>query len=173
MTRMSDHHDDRQEHIKKLGELIKGINIAMLTTLDEDGSLRSRPMATQQVEFDGDLYFFTHAGSGKVEEVEQDHDVGVSFADPKEQVYVSVSGKARLVRDKAKMRELWNPALKAWFPKELEDPDIALLKVHAEKAEYWDSPSSAVVHLFGVIKATVTGRPASGGENEKIDLTAA
>jgi general stress protein 26 len=123
---------DHDEQIKKLGALMKDIEFAMLTTVEPDGSLRSRPMATQQVEFDGDLWFFTLASAPKVDEVEHEQHVNVSFARPDKQHYVSVSGTARLVRDKAKMKELWKPFYRAWFAKGFDDPDIALLKVTAE-----------------------------------------
>ena len=161
---------ERDEHIKKLAEMIKDIDFAMLTTVAADGTLHSRPMSTQPVEFDGDLWFFTRASAPKVGEIEREHQVNVAYARPDEQRYVSVSGRATVVRDRAKIEELWSPELKAWFPKGLEDPDIALLKVSAERAEYWDSPSSAVAHAISFVKAIVTGTPASPGENEKIEL---
>jgi general stress protein 26 len=156
--------------IETLRDLIKGIRFAMLTTIDEEGFLHSRPMATQQAEFDGDLWFFTGAASPKVGEVQRDERVNLSYADPDDNRYVSLSGAARLVRDPVKAKELWNPALKAWFPDGLDDPNLALLRVRVEKAEYWDSPSSKMVQLAGFIKAVATGKPYDGGENEKIDL---
>jgi len=163
---------DQNEKIKKLRELIKDIDIGMLTTIDEDGSLRSRPMSTNsQVEFDGDLWFFTDASSHKVTEVEQHHRVNVSFSDPHKQRYVSVSGQAQLVLDRNKLQELWKPELKAWFPKGLDEPDIGLLKVSVEKAEYWDTPSSFVAHTFGLVKAITTGERAKTGENEKVTFS--
>jgi general stress protein 26 len=162
---------NRDEQIKKLRELIKDIDIGMLTTVDEDGSLHSRPMSTNsEVEFDGDLWFFTYASSHKVTEIEHQEQVNVSFSDPHKQKYVSVSGQAELVRDRTKLQELWKPQLKAWFPKELDEPDIALLKVSVEKAEYWDAPSSFVAHTIGLVKAVTTGEKASPGEHEKLTL---
>jgi len=160
----------RAEAIKKLGELIKEINIAMLTTIEADGALRSRPMATQQSEFDGDLWFFLGTSSPKAQEIRNDPRVNLSYAQPDDQRYVSVSGRGELVRDPAKMKELWNPLFKAWFPDGLEDPDLALLKVNVEQAEYWDSPSSTFVTLVGFAKALVTGQRAEVGENAKLDL---
>lgn len=160
------------EAVKKLGELIKDINIAMLTTADEDtGVLRSRPMGTQKVEFNGDLWFFTRDDSPKVDEIKQEKNVNVSYASISDQRYVSVSGKATIIKDKAKAKELWEPTLKAFFPDGLDDPKLALLKVSVEQAEYWDSPSSAVVRVVGFVKALATGKPYEGGENEKLDLT--
>jgi len=160
---------DQNEKIKKLRELIKDIDIGMLTTIDEDGSLRSRPMSTNsQIEFDGDLWFFTDASSHKVTEVEQHHRVNVSFSDPHKQQYVSVSGQAQLVLDRNKLQELWKPELKAWFPKGLDEPDIGLLKVSVEKAEYWDASSSFVTHTISLLKAITTGERANTGKNEKV-----
>ncbi|MGI8639002.1 MAG: pyridoxamine 5'-phosphate oxidase family protein [Pyrinomonadaceae bacterium] len=159
----------RQESIEKLRSLIKEVRTAMLTTID-GGVLRSRPMATQETEFNGDLWFFTSSDTHKAEEIEKDNRANVSYAAPSDNIYVSVSGTAKLVKDRAKMEELWNPILKAWFPKGLEDPNIILLKVSVEQAEYWDSNSGTLVQIVGFLKALVTGERADGGENEKINL---
>ena len=158
------------EHVKKLAGLIRGIDVAMMTTVAEDGALRSRPMATPQAEFDGTLWFFTRADAPKVDEVGRDRRVNVSYASPGDHRYVSVSGTAQLVRDKEKIRELWSPGLKEWFPKGPDDPELALLRVDAEEAEYWDAPSGAMVRVAGFLKAVVTGQQYRPGENEKIDL---
>lgn len=146
--------------------------MAMLTSVEPDGSLRSRPMATQQTSFAGDLWFFTRASSPKVSEIEEHREVNVSYSDPGASTYVSVSGKAELVRDAAKNKELWSPILKAWFPKGLEDPELALLKVSVEQAEYWDSPASKMVQIAGFVKAIATGHAykASPGEHAKVEL---
>ncbi|MBC7814478.1 MAG: pyridoxamine 5'-phosphate oxidase family protein [Burkholderiales bacterium] len=161
----------RAENIEKMRELIKGIDMCMLTTVDEDGSLRSRPMSTQEVEFDGDLWFFTGASTDKVTEVSREQQVNISYADAGNNRFVSVSGMARLVRDKKKIKDLWNPFLKAWFPDGLEDPDLALLKVTVHKAEYWDAPHGKVATLLGFVKALATGENADDVlENEKLTL---
>jgi general stress protein 26 len=162
-----------QQELRKLADLIKDVKIAMLTTVDQDGSLRSRPMATQATEFDGDLWFFTDARSAKIDEVQSEEQVNVSYANPDDSRYVSVSGTARLVRDPEKVRELWNPILKAWFPDGLEDPNLALLKVSVAKAEYWDSPSGKMVQAIGYVKAVATGQryQPDPGEHSKVELT--
>jgi general stress protein 26 len=160
----------QRDSIKKLDSLIKGIRFAMLTTVCRDGSLRSRPMATQREDFRGTLWFFTSDRDAKVHEIEHDKHVNVSYADPDNNNYVSVSGRATLVKDKVIAKELWNPFYKAWFPKGLEDPRLALLRVSVEKAEYWDSPNSKLVQLGGFLKAVITGQQAKGGENEKVTI---
>jgi len=159
-----------EQAVKKLNELIKDIGFAMLTTVDTDGSLRSRPMTTQEMQPDGVLWFFMSADSPKAAEIGREHHVNVSYGDPEHNRYVSVSGIANVVRDQAKAKELWNPAYRAWFPEGLDDPKLALLRVAADKAEYWDSPGSAIVHALGFAKAVLTGKPYDGGENKKISL---
>ena len=161
--------DKRQESIQKLNDLIKDVKVAMLTTIDW-GILRSRPMQTQEFDFDGDLWFFTSSETHKTEEIEKDRRVNVSYAAPDTNTYVSVTGTAEIVTDRAKIEELWNPIYKAWFPDGLEDPNLVLLKVAVEQAEYWDSPSSTLVQVAGFVKAMVTGERADGGENRKINL---
>jgi general stress protein 26 len=159
--------------VEKLGELIKGIKIAMLTTVDADGTLRARPMATQNEDFDGRfLWFFTSADAPKVDDVQRERDVNLSYADPGENRYVSVSGKALLVRDPATMERFWQPLLKAYFPDGLDTPDIGLLQVRVEKAEYWDAPSGKFVALVGFLKAIATGQryAGEGADNQKLDL---
>ncbi|MBC5773440.1 pyridoxamine 5'-phosphate oxidase family protein [Pontibacter sp. KCTC 32443] len=162
--------NEQNENLHKLVDKIKDIDIAMMTTADEDGSLRSRPMRNMQINEDGIIWFFTGYESGKSHELKNDSHVNLSYAKPSDNVYVSVSGRASLSRDRAKIEELWNPALKAWFPEGKDDPNIGLIKVTIDKAEYWDSPNSAVVHLYGVVKAAITGQPADPGENKKINL---
>ncbi len=161
--------DTRQESIEKLKELIEDIDFAMLTTIN-GGQLRSRPMSTQKFELDGDIWFFTSDQTHKVDEIEKDNRVNVAYSEPKDNVYISVSGRARLVKDKEKIEELWNPILKAWFPKGLDDPTLALLQISVEEAEYWDSPNSKIVQLVGFVKALITGTPADGGEHGKVHL---
>lgn len=158
-----------QEILEKVKTIIKDVEVAMLTTID-NGVLRSRPMQTQQAEFNGDLWFFTSLNTHKAEEIEKDNRVNVSYAAPEDNSYVSVSGTAEIVTDKVKMEELWNPMLKAWFPKGLDEPDIILIKVSVSQAEYWDSASSTLVQAFGLLKSLVTGEPANGGDHAQISM---
>lgn len=159
----------RTDAIEKLRSLIKDIDFCMLTTVDEDGTLRSRPMSTQDAEFDGDLWFFTSDATPKAREVQRERQVNVSYADIGKQVYVSVSGTATLVHDRARMEQYWNPALKIWFPDGLETPDLALMKVNVSKAEYWESDGK-VATILEMAKALITGDEAEMGENKKLTL---
>jgi general stress protein 26 len=161
----------REEKLGKLREIVKAVDICMLTTVDERGDLHSRPMSNnREIEFDGDLWFFTYGSSHKADEVGRVPKVNAGFADVGAQQYASLSGRAEVVRDRAKIEELWLPQLKAWFPEGVETPDIALLKVTVERAEYWDGSQSVVAHAFSLVSSLVSGEPAQLGENEKIDL---
>ena len=161
--------DARKNSIEKIRELTEDIDFCMLTTIDA-GHMRSRPMSTQQTDFDGDLWFFTSDNTHKIDEIAKDNRVCAAYAKPASDTYVSISGRAEVVKDRAKMEELWSPILKAWFPDGLEDPHLCLLKVTAEQAEYWDSPSGKLVQLFGFVKAIATGEEADWGENKKVIL---
>jgi general stress protein 26 len=167
---MSNQTTETSDEVKKIAEIIKSIKFAMLTTASEDGSLRSRPMATQQVEFDGDLWFFTREDSGKVSEAEQRHEVNVSFADPDKGKYVSTSGEAEIVKDREKMKELWKPIFKTFFPQGLEDPELALLKVNVRQAEYWDSASTSIGRAIDFAKAYIKKDASELGEHAKVAL---
>ncbi len=154
----------------ELWEKIKGIKIAMLTTTDDEGRLRSRPMYTQREGRDDGLWFFTSRTSSKSQEVQGHKEVNVSYADPGKNLFVSVTGCARIVDDPGLERELWNPMNEAFFPDGPEDPDLVLLHVDPDSAEYWDGPSGKVRQLFDMARAAVTGDHDKLGENETVDL---
>lgn len=156
---------ETQDDICKLASLIKDIPIAMMTTTDAAGMLHSRPMATQHVDFDGELWFFTSSQSHKVEELRRNNRVNISYQAIDHQRYVSVSGTASVVVNRSKFRQLWSPAYRAWFPKGIDDPELILLRIDVEQAEYWDTPSLAVVRLVGFLKAVTTGTRYEGGEH--------
>jgi general stress protein 26 len=159
------------EKLAKLREIVKDVDICMLTTVDERGELRSRPMSNnREVEFDGDLWFFTYGSSHKVDEVGRVPKVNASFADVGKQQYASLTGRAEVVRDRAKIEELWQPHMRAWFPEGVETPDIALLKVVVERAEYWDGSQSILTHAWSFVSSLFTGEQAEFGENEKLEL---
>lgn len=161
---------DRSDHIRKLAELIEGVDIAMLTTVTVDGRLVSRPMGTQEVEFDGDLWFATRADSGNVAEIQANPQVNVAYANPSKGVYVSVSGTAKVVDDRAKIGQLWSPAMKVFFPEGKDDPQIRLIHVDAATAEYWDAPGTTAGKALYFAAAAFTGDPGARTGNARVDL---
>ena len=165
------HNHRDHEGAQKLYDLIKDVKICMMTTQEPDGSLHSRPMWNQDADTAGDLWFFTKLQSPKVTEISKDRQVNLAYSDPSKEHYVSLSGVAELVRDKAKIHEKWSEPLKAWFPGGKDDPQIALIRVHPERGEYWDSPSSTLLHLYGYAKATLTSSsPTEMTDQKKVNL---
>lgn len=140
----------------RLKELVEDIDIAMLTTQDAAGNLVSRPMSTRTMDDDGSIWFFTHEDTKKVDEAEADHDVNLSYVDAKGHRYVTVSGRARTVQDRARMEQLYTPALDIWFEKGLDTPGITLLKVVPVEAEFWEPAAGKLVMAAGMLKALVT-----------------
>jgi general stress protein 26 len=161
---------DRTDKMQKLAELIDGIDVCMMTTND-DGTFRSRPMWNKAHKSDiaaGTLYFFTKKSDAKVSEITDDRDLNCAFSDPSGDRYVSVSGHARVTTDNALAERLWDPTLKSWFPDGPTSPEVAILRVDIDAAEYWDAPDSTMIHLWGMAKAAITGEPAQPGGNEKV-----
>ena len=163
--------ETREESIKKLGALIQDVDVAMMVTLDA-GVMRSRPMSTQDTEFNGELWFFTNIRDHKIEEIEKDNRVNLSYSKPDDSIYVSVSGTVEVIQDRAKIDELWSPVYKAWFNEGKGDPEIALLKVTVERAEYWDYSAGMLVQLAGFVKSLVTGEKLKDENNKTIELGA-
>lgn len=157
------------KQLEKVRDMIEDIRITMMTTIDQEGNLVSRPMAALQVDEEGTIWFFTNRTSPKVDQIDHNNNrVNLSFADVGDADYVSVSGHAEELDDRAKVDELWNPQAKAWFPKGKDDPDLILLKVHIDMAEYWSASDSRMVRLFQQAAALVTGTPPDMGANEKV-----
>lgn len=159
-----------QEGVEKIAELIKDTHICMMTTAAGDGSFDSRPMATQKATFDGTVWFLTRHESGKVKELEHDDHVGLMYADTSNANYVTAKGKAEVSQDKAKIKELWNPMFKAWFPGGEDDPSIAVLKVVVQEAQYWEASSSKILRGVKYLAAAVTGGKVELGETGHVTL---
>lgn len=154
--------------MQKLADLIGEAQIAMLTTAERNGLLRSRPLVTLQLDSEGRLWFFISVTSAKIDEIAQHRQINLSYSDPDKQDYVSVSGVGEIVRDRQKVRELWTPWVEPYFPQGVEDPDLALLCVQIAQAEYWNAPDSNVERLYGFAKAIATGDTKALGEHEKV-----
>ncbi|MEW5847663.1 MAG: pyridoxamine 5'-phosphate oxidase family protein [Myxococcota bacterium] len=161
---------DKSRDAERFQEFIKDIRVAMLTTVDQDGELRSRPMATQAQASDGAVFFFTRDNTAKTQEIGRHQEVNLSYASPDDERFVSVSGHAEVIHDRQKMSEMWRPIHRAWFPQGLDDPALALIKVNITKAEYWDASSNRMVQLAGVVGAVLKGKTYEPGEQGKMDL---
>ena len=155
--------DQSETQRRHVWELIKDEKIAMLTTQGEGQALHARPMATVQQTFDGTLWFFTKEGAPKLGEALRRPQVCVTYANSRAGSFVSVAGKASVVQDKAKIRELWSEGARLWFPQGPEEADIRLIAIEVETAEYWESPSS-LAFVYQYAKSRATGSPPAAGE---------
>ncbi|HEX6347354.1 pyridoxamine 5'-phosphate oxidase family protein [Umezawaea sp.] len=156
------------DEVRKLAELASGIRVGMLTTIDEVGRLISRPMAQQEVEFDGDLWFFAERDSRKVAHIVAIPEVSVTLTS--KDTWISIFGTAELVDDRAKARELWNGWVEAWLPQGPDDPNVVLVKVTAMSAEYWDTPGGRIASALSFVKSKVSGERYDGGDHATVDL---
>ncbi len=152
---------------QKVTELIRDTRVAMLTHTDLDGRLVSHPMATQDVDFDGTIYFITERDTPKVRALQANPAVNVAYSGSGS--WVSVSGTARVVDDVAKLQELWDTFTDAWLEGGPENPNNVLIEVAGDTAEYWDSPGGRVTQLVNLVKSAVTGKRVEG-DNEVVDL---
>ena len=150
-------------HVSKL---IENIPIAMLTTLDDEGALASRPMTLLEMDAQGALWFFTDVQSAKVDHLRA---VNLSFMDRGQGAYVSLSGHGELNTDRARIYSLWTVLAKPWFPDGPDSSNLALLKFTPHKADYWDVPSSKMVRAFGLVASAIAGKPVAMGEHGSLN----
>ncbi len=155
----------------KLWELIKDMKYGMFTAHHGNGHLHSRPMTTlDRDEQGGVLWFFMSRSGEPVLDIENVSEVNISYSDPGHDAYVSVSGTARLVNDPAKQKALSSPMTQAWFPGGANDPDLAMVAVTVNHAEYWDVKTNKATKIFEMAKAAMTGTPPSIGEHAQVRM---
>ena len=171
-------HDDTVPTDKKLEdlfEMIDDIGVCMFTTRRADGYLVSRPMQAQHREEDGRLWFVTDDDAHKLDELRSDHHVNLAFYKDGSREWISVSGDARVTRDRAKVRELYKPDWKAWFGDEggtrnggPDDPRLTLIEIEPRTVEYLKVTKPKPVVIFEVVKAIVTGKPPKLGDERTV-----
>ncbi len=141
---------------QKLDELLHEFDSAMLVTRCESGELRSRPMALAEVAADGSLWFMTERNSPKMGEMARDEHVNVAMQSKTK--FVSISGHASPVEDRAKIEQLWKESWRIWFPKGKDDPTLVLVRVQGEQGEYWDNSGvRGIKYLIEAGKAYLSG----------------
>ena len=160
----------KDDSLEKLGKLINGLDIAMLTTRIGDGRLLSRPLRLQEFDAEGALWFITDRNSHKAEEIRLQPQVNASFASGEHNTYVSIAGRASVVFDKARLSQMWTPAMSVFYPRGVDDPDLCLLRVQAESAEYWDGPGGLVGQALYLAMTAVTHDPGVLSENERMHI---
>ena len=167
----------KPKQLDELYDLIQQIKTAMFTTRRADGRLVSRPMATQKRDPMADIWFVADIESHKMDELENDANVNLSYFDTGSYEWVSVSGTATISTDRAEIRRVHQPDWKAWFGEIDEvrdggpdDPRLALILVDADTVIYMKQDKPKPVVLFEVVKGMVTGQKPDLGEPEKLDM---
>ena len=156
----------------KLWHLIKDMRFAMFTHRHADGQLHAHPLTTQNRSLaeNGMLYFFVSRATELGQRVRSDGNVCVSYGDPGKDTWVSISGTAAVSDDRALQERLFNPLAKAWFPGGLDDPNLELIEVKINHAEYWDIRESKMTQLLKIATAAVSGTPPTIGEHRELNL---
>ena len=159
------------EDAQTIAKLIEDIDITMFTTVGSEGYLVSRPLSTQKAQFDGEkVWFFVAGDSPKVAEIERNSKVNLAYASKGRNTYVSMAGDAYVNNDPVKIEAFWNDALKAYFPRGINDPKLTLIEVAVRTAEFWDGPGSLIGKAIAFAVARVTKRDDAMGENRIVDL---
>jgi len=159
------HHSDQD----RVWDLIGDIKFAMLVTHDGEGDeLRARPMHAHGKREEDAIYFLSDRRHHKDDEIHVNDNVCVAFADNSGMRYVSVTGTATVLEDRAKIQALWDPSNKAFWDNE-NDPNICVLRVRPSMAEFWDSPGK-IVTTVKMAAAALTGAKPDLGTNRKVAL---
>lgn len=156
--------DDQMTTVRKI---MTSVRTCMLTTTSETGSLHGAPMTTQEAEYDGDSWFIAGRSSETVTNLMASPQVNLGYSDASS--WLSLSGTASMVEDDAKKEELWNTFTEAWFPDGKDDPDVCVVKVVGDSAQYWESPGR-VVTMASMLKARVTGSTPDAGDSATVDI---
>ena len=150
---------EQQQAVKKLRELAKDIDMCLFcTNLKRDDGATCRPMSTQEVDDNGDIWFFSGKDSDKNREIAADKKVQLFYSHPGKNSYMVVNGEASISTDKTKIDELWSPQVKAWFKEGKEDPNISLIRITNINAYYWDTKGNRMINFFKMVASAATGK---------------
>lgn len=168
---MGDHKDlAGKEGIQKLKDLAKEIDFCMFCTKVNDMPFSTRPMSTRDVDDDGNIWFFSRAGSNKNFEIKQDDQVQLLYAKPGSNEFLSVYGHADVIKDRKKAEELWSFFAKTWFSEGVDDPELTIIRVRPEECYYWDTKNNKVVSLLKIVAGAVTGTQKDDGVEGSIKV---
>jgi len=158
----------RQEANEKIKELAKKADVCMFTTSLTKLPLITRPMSTRDVDNDGSIWFFSRDGSDKNLEISADNRVQLFYSNFSSSEYMSLYGKATILRDPGKAKELWSAIAKTWFNEGYDDPELTLIKVEPEDGYYWDTKDGKVISLMKMVAGAISGKEFDLGVEGKI-----
>jgi general stress protein 26 len=159
----------KHNHLCRVWDITEKVGVCMLTT-QFSGGLRARPIEARADRDAGLIFFVTDVHSAKDDEINAAPDVGLVFIDPKDKAYLSITGRARVMRDTAKTEVVWRKTDEVWWPGGPTDPDVCLILIELLTAELWDGPASNAIAAFEFAKARLTGEEPKLGENRKVTV---
>lgn len=159
-----------KDAIGKMKELVEHNRICMFTSNVEEVPLQTRPMTTQEVDDEGNFWFFSPKDSHKNYEIRSDARVQLLFANTSASEYLTVYGIATIVNDRKKIEEMWSPMVKAWFQEGKDDPNLSLIKVTPENAYYWEPSQNKMVTLIKIAASAISGKKMDIGQQGSLKV---
>ncbi|MBL7857816.1 MAG: pyridoxamine 5'-phosphate oxidase family protein [Cyclobacteriaceae bacterium] len=160
-----------EKGLKKLKELIDSASMCHFVTALDHKPLSSRPMSTQEVDEEGNIWFFSPKSSQKNQDIEMSSEVQLFYSQSGASEFLTVYGHAEILVDHNRIERLWNPLLKAWFSEGQDDPDLTLIKVTPQDAYYWDTKNNRVIQLVKLMAGALLGKPMDDGIEGRIKLS--
>jgi general stress protein 26 len=167
---MSVQHLSNQEAISKMREIAEDINICMFCTHSAELPFSTRPMATQKVDEQGNIWFLSGKESDKNHEIKNDDMVQLIYAKPGDYKFMTVTGHATVSKDREKIEEMWTPIAKTWFHGGKDDPDLTVICVRPQSAYYWDTKNNKMVSMLKIAAGAITGKTMDDGIEGKLDV---
>jgi general stress protein 26 len=149
--------------VKKLKDLVKHNSICLFTTNLSEHPLQTRPMSTQEVDDEGNLWFLSSKSSNKNLELKHDPVVQLFYSNKADYEFLSVYGRAEIYTDQETIDDKWSPVAKAWFQEGKKDPDVTVIKVIPEDVYYWDTKNNKIVSLLKIVASLVSGTTMDDG----------
>lgn len=159
-----------EDAIKKIKDFVDNIKTCMFCTKVTEMPFRTRPMATQEVDEEGNLWFFSGKSSDKNDEIKNDDTVQLLYSKNSDSHFLTITGTAQIVNDQKKKDELWNSLAKTWFPGGKDDPNLRLIKIKPGQAHYWDTINGKMITLLKMATSAVTGNPSEVGVEGKLKV---
>jgi general stress protein 26 len=159
-----------EQKIDRVWDIIEKVGICMLTTQSDGSGLRARPLEARSDRDAGLIFFITDVRGAKDDEIKAHPDVCLTFIDPKDKAYLSITGKASVSREPKKAAEIWHKTDDVWWPGGPDDPNARVLRIEPSKAELWDGPSNKAVAVYEFAKARLTGEKPNLGEKRKVTV---
>ena len=131
-------------------------------------SCNTRPMAIQQVEDDGTIWFFSDADSEKNKEIEDGNWIQLLLMNNSSSAYLCLFGIAGIITDIEKLKKLWNVFLKTWFNEGPEDTNVSLIKITPQNGHYRDTKNNKIISTFKIAIGAIMGKEMDGAVEEKM-----